>query len=226
MILIGYEIRERYGNDPERPIPNYPLGIGTVTMDTSLCRPCLASGCIVGDHQIFLISSYDEAIRKYLSIANWAAYGDTGGDSLKKTRGDYNIFAYSLNDEVVSRLADMERRLWGSTYAYFNKSPIASVSIPSTFELIGYDVVRGLSQYDRWESELANEGIPREDLEKHGALNDSGLYGAYEDAKKFLDELVFYAGSQDKDKPFVAEIKGSRKGQTGDIIPPTEAGNE
>ena len=60
--FIGYEIREKYTSCSNDIIPGYPLGLNTVTIDSSLCRPSTSHGKKIKNNTVFFILCF----RRYL----------------------------------------------------------------------------------------------------------------------------------------------------------------
>lgn len=204
LAFIGYELRERVANDPAFPLPDYPLGFGTSTMDSSLCRPCAGSGIESRDQRIFLYKTLGEFEAMYREISQWDAYV-VGGQDTPRSEEDFAVFAYFLEPEIIPRLAELERAVTGKDIDYSSAAVFSERPPFHEFKLIGFDVVRGLTVFDQWESDVANEGIPRAVIEKHGALNEHGLFEDLESAVAFKQELLAYS-TDESDPPVVAAI--------------------
>ncbi len=223
MILMGYEIREKQAMDSVTAKSlDYPLGPGIITMDSTLCMPCWASGYIVKGHKkyrrgyrVFLIDSFEKAKEKYETIDCW--YTHVSEKNLKhavvlgdtQRREDYSIFAYFLGQEAIELLSEMEQSIFADRFRYFRELPIIDECecLELGFKSLGFDIVEGLWQYDRWQSILANEGIPLCGLRKYGVINGFGLYDDLGSAEKFAREMNRSVGPN-LDPAFVVKIMG------------------
>jgi hypothetical protein len=205
MKFICFEIREKQAMDEALSSSlNYPLGPGTVTIDSCLCSPCWSSGSIVKGHagfrsgyRVYLLQSFKEAKEKYDTNNVWNFHSSERDVrrpkkfKTKHSKEDYAIFAYFLEKKNIELLIQKEKEIFDNAFCYFRKLPIFAEEdiISLGFDFLGFDVIEGFSEYDRWHSLLANEGIAKSDLQNFGTLNEFGLYENRRYAERFVQEM-------------------------------------
>lgn len=195
MIFIGYEIREKYANNPSKPMKNYSLDIGNITMDSCLCRQLESSSYRINNYNIYLYDDYNQIKQCFFSL-----------NEKYSIINDFNIFGYYIEEDALNDLKNLERKYFNDKFTYFRKETICQQNIPINFKLIGYDVLESCDWYDRWESLVANEGLPKEELLRSGKLNNYCLFEDFNSAIKYKKLLIDYTNDDSMPDPFIVKI--------------------
>lgn len=157
LAFVGFEVRERYANDPRRPLEGYPLGLGNVTIDSHLCRrPRLAQERVNADKPV-------EDRRRIMARLRVAR---------ESNDGSFAAFGYRLDTPSLETTGLLEVPEW---------------PLPAEWVRCGLDVADVSRAPKEWSSVVANEGLSLAQLERFGPINSNGLYEDIESAVGFRD---------------------------------------
>jgi len=147
LVFVGYEVRERYANDPARPLTGYPLRVGNVTIDTRLCRRAVG---------------IERRKNASLPLVAWRDALSNLHEAQGSAPDRLAVFGYRLDRATATRcaLGEIAELLEGA----------------DGWVRCGVDLADSSQAPREWTSVVANEGLSLAALESHGAVNQYGLY--------------------------------------------------